>query len=167
MRVAAKPIVYSAERFSGEVNLAYRAILGRAPDVAGKAAWVARLRAGQTTADLLGGLLGSAEAYSRAGSSAKGWVVYAFAALVGKSPTAAQLTSWTAKVKTRSRADVARELAMTNGALSHRVSGYYLKLLGRKASGATAILLLGRVSGDAAIVLALVSSSEYRGRALR
>jgi uncharacterized protein YkwD len=162
VRFVAAAIVYSPGHYVREVDAAYRAVLGRPADSGGLARWTDRVGTANGTAQLLGSLLGSSEAYGRAGRSAAGWVRYAFKVLLGRGPTAAELAAWSARLKSRSHTSVATELAGITPALTKRINGLFAKYLSRKTSG-TAMVPLARSSGDDAVVLTLVSSAEYRG----
>ncbi len=66
--------------------------------------------AGQTPTQVLAGMLGSDEFYTKAGSTPEGFVRLLFTDIVGRPPSERELGYWTGRLYSESRSDVAAEL---------------------------------------------------------
>lgn len=84
--------LYGAARNADFVDLIYQNALGRAPDAAGKAFWVAQLASGAASrVDLLAGLAASKELADASSAAIK--VIAQYHGITGTAPTPAQLQS--------------------------------------------------------------------------
>jgi hypothetical protein len=98
---------------SGLVTYWYQRFLGRAPD-AGMAGWVTALNQGQPPDQVLSGILGSPEFYTRAGTTPQGFISLLFTTVLQRSPTPAELNYWVGRMYTEDRQAVADEVLRQN-----------------------------------------------------
>lgn len=149
------------------VDRLYAAALDRAPDSGGRAFWVAQLGAG-TTVNRFGALVyGANEFYRRSGGTTTGFVTQLYRRILGRSPDAAGLASWSAVVERRGRATVAAAFFASAESRRSRVTFLYRRLLKRApdAAGLAHWTEALRTVNDVELAIALALSPEFTNRA--
>lgn len=102
------------------VERIYQNVLGRPGDAGGIDHWVSRLRAGDSRGKVLVGFSESAE-YRRQ-TAADVTVSWAFAQLVDRMPTAAERSTWTARLRSGTSQDVLVRSLVASHALAQRAA---------------------------------------------
>jgi hypothetical protein len=116
------------------INSAYRQYLGRDAEPAGLNGWLNALQGGLSEDGFRAYLLGSAEAYARAGNQPGGWVKYAYENALGREPEPAALAGWTHFLQTGGTPITAANYILGSPeAHAHDVALAYPELLGRAA----------------------------------
>jgi hypothetical protein len=98
---------------SSLVDYWYRTYLGRAPD-AGMATWVVQLNQGVPADQVLSGILGSGEYYSRAGSTPQGYITRLHQDILRRPPSPAELDFWVRRMYIEDRQAIADEILTQN-----------------------------------------------------
>jgi len=91
----------------------YERFLGREPD-SSAAGWVQGLQSGQDPEQLLAGILGSDEYYTRAGGTPRGFIQRLYLDLLTRRPTPREEDYWLRRMYHDSRTDVAHALLSRN-----------------------------------------------------
>jgi Domain of unknown function (DUF4214) len=130
-------LTHSTEYYAGIVTAAYQRFLGRAPDTAGLATWVAQMQGGLTDEHVEADFLGSTEYIQAHGGPGAGWVRGLYHDLLGRDPSQAEVDSWVQTLAHGvSTTDVAYGFAASTERERQRVRADYLQYLGRSASSA-------------------------------
>jgi hypothetical protein len=90
----ASAITHSAEYYTDFVTHAYQAYLGRSPEAAGLAGWVAAMQNGLSDEWLEAGFIGSTEYINNHGGPGAGWVTGMYQDLLGRTPSQAEVDGW-------------------------------------------------------------------------
>lgn len=155
-------IADSAEAVNPQVAPLYQQLLGRTPSSGEVSYWVPLAqRSGPTW--LAAQLLGSAEAYGNAGSTAEGWIDATYQAVLGRPADQSGLAYWGQQLASgTSRAVVARQLWDAPEHLQTRIDAVYQAVLGRHADpgGTTYWTPAARAFGDVALGSLLASTQE-------
>ncbi|WNB86314.1 DUF4214 domain-containing protein [Cellulomonas sp. ATA003] len=151
------------------VAQAYREVLGREPEPAGAAGWLAAIRAGHATVDdAQRRFLDSAEFFQRSGGTPQGYVSRLYATVLGRTAGAAEVRHWTDQMARIGRGGVADSIWFSVEAARIRAGAYYGTFLQRQPDPAGrdgwARVLLTR--GEGAVRQGIAGSAEYRQRAI-
>jgi Domain of unknown function (DUF4214) len=131
--VMARALALSAERIAATVDDAYRRVLGRPADPAGRQVWAAKLRAGWTTSQLWAALAASPE--FAAGTAGPGALVErAFTRIVGRPADSAGAAYWQARLASGPPSATWRALSVTTEVVDGLIADGYRSALGRPAS---------------------------------
>jgi beta-glucanase (GH16 family) len=147
----------------------YRDVLGRPPDEAGRTYWSGRLGSGDRVASVAAFLLGSAEAHALGGGTDAAWVALTHRILLGREPHPDEVAWWTGLLRDGIGRDrIATALWSAPEATGRRVDTLYRTLLGRASEpgGRAWWAVYLATSDDIVLAAQLVSSEEYRARAL-
>jgi len=148
-------LVGSAEFRRLQVQEAYRTILGRSADPAALGYWTARLGAGSSVAQLRAALLGSGEAWHKAGANPTGYADLLYRSVLGRSPDAAGqafVLGWLGQG--RSREALADTVLASDEAFRHEAIHWFGRLLDRAPTdGEAAAWVAARRAGTAEAVL--------------
>src|SRR5262249_31590694 len=91
----ATAFTHSDEYFANIIVIpAYQHYLGRGPDPAGLAGWVALLGAGRTDEQLAARFIGAGEYLDHAGGTNRSWVVFMYRDILGRTPSEDEITAW-------------------------------------------------------------------------
>lgn len=166
----ASSIAHSTEYVQTEVTAAYWSILGRAPDPQGLATQTAAIVAGQLRVeDLRGRLTASDEYWLNSGRTMSGFVSSLYEDILGRSPSAADVSFWTQMAASSGRSVVASGIwySLEGGAV--RVNEMYDEFLDRGADSTGLAFWPGYwvANGDDALRAGIVNSAEYLNRAHR
>lgn len=115
-------------------------------------------------------LMGSTEAYQRAGSNVTGWIDQTYQDVLGRPVEAAGLTYWSGRLASgTSRERVALEIWNTPGHVRLRVDAVYRSVLGRPgdSAGISYWSPLALAQGDVAVAVAMASSQAGWNQAQR
>jgi hypothetical protein len=93
-------IATSAERETMVIRQDYFGLLGRAPDANGLSHWLNLLQSGFTRAFVASGIVGSNEFLMVHGNTNSTFVVAAFSDILGRTPSASELTSFVGQLQT-------------------------------------------------------------------
>jgi hypothetical protein len=157
-------LVESDEWLSRIVTDLYLDTLGRAPDAAGLAFWLGRLRAGVSVASVAARFYSSDEYFDGSGGgTVETWVSDLYEELLGRAVDAGGLAYWTSQVPSRGRGWVAYQLFQSLESRRARVTDLYVRLLDREPDVAGRDYWADRVltAGDLALAVSLASSEEY------
>ena len=151
------------------VQDAYQHLLGRSADAGGLAYWTGRLAGGTSVESMEATLLGSTEAYVKAGSTPVGFVTYAYDKLLGRTPDSAGQAFWVSVLSSGvSRTSVSATLIRSTEHARIVVDTTYQDLLDRAPDNAGRTFWVSTLtSGQSRTVFVrnLVSSDEYYLRA--
>ncbi len=142
----------------------YRDVLGRDPDRAGKAYWLAQLDSGLTLADLGTYFYGSQE-YANSAGSTEAYVTELYIVLLGRQPDAAGLASWVGQLDSGRAAppDVANGFYASIESRRDRAGLLHQQILGSEPDSEIrerwAEQLL--VSGDIDVAAQMAGSSDF------
>lgn len=148
-----------------QIRDAYQQYLQRAADPEGLEFWLGRLSTGTTIESMEATLLGTSEAYRRAGSTNEGFVEYAYQAVLGRPADPSGAAFWVARLDAGT---TPRELAVTlirsSEAARKRTTAIYDELLDRAPTPtelSAGIALLRSSSTKLVLVRTIVASPEY------
>jgi subtilisin family serine protease len=164
-----RAITASAEFRSGLIADSYRRYLGREPDGAGLRSWLGQMGRGLHIEQMQAGFVASTESYRRAGSDDRRWVTQLYQSVLGRSPSASEVSHWAGRIRAgSSRYSVALGFLYSTEHLTAVVDGYYVQLLRRSIdpSGRRSwVIAIQRGARDEEIIASIVSSAEYRSKA--
>jgi len=150
-----------------EVTLLFEALLRRAPDAASVAYYVPQLRAGSVD-DVVAGIAGSQEYFTRAGATNDGFVTAVYKDLLRRAPDATGRAAWVDQLnRGGSRQGMALTIRRTAEAKALAVEAAVKQLLGRSATAAERNdLSNAMVHGvtDQQMVASLIQTDEYLAR---
>jgi peptidoglycan/xylan/chitin deacetylase (PgdA/CDA1 family) len=155
-------IADSIEAITPQVAPLYHQLLDRSPSDADIRYWVPLVQRHSPTW-LAAQLLGSAEAYARAGSTNAGWIDATYRSVFGRPADPGGLAYWNQQlISGTSRAVVARQLWDAPEHLGPRIDAAYQAVLGRHADpgGAHYWAPAARTFGDVALGSLLASTQE-------
>jgi len=147
---------------------AYRTILGREPEGDAIYGWLALMRNGTImTEDLDKQFLGSQEFFNNAGATDAGFVSALYQRLIGRTPSADEISGWTAYAASNGRFNVVNAIWGAIETARSRVSAIYFEYLGRYAGESETYgwAVYGQSNGDAQLRSAITGSQEYYERA--
>jgi len=161
----------SDEYISKRVRQAYVEVLGREPEAAGAANWLAVIRrGGQTVDDVQRRFYDSQEYYTKSGGTAQGYVQRLFRTVLGRSASASDLAVWVPRMSSPQwgRAKVVDGIWFSTEAAKRRAGAYYRVFLQREPDGpglanwATVLLQ----QGEGAVRTGIAGSMEYQKKAV-
>lgn len=164
----AQELARSTEWLTWVITGYYRGSLGREPDAAGLATWIAHARAGMPTAEIAARFYSSQEYYLRAGGTPEAWIRALYRALLLREPDAGGLRNWVAALRAGyTRTQVAIGFYQSAESLGLRVRTLYEKLLGRgpDPSGLRTWPPVVRDQGDLVLAASLAGPAEYFSKA--
>jgi hypothetical protein len=168
-RVAVADAITSSDEYrAGLITHSYDSYLGRTPDPDGLRFWLQKMADGWTVAQMESGFVGSAEFYSRSGSTDSGWIGAEYADVLGRSAGPIEVDFWLGQLGNgATRNEVALGFLLSSEHLSTVVDGYYHHLLGRGLDGSgqsTWVGILQSGGRDETIIGGIISSDEYFGK---
>lgn len=132
-RVAvANAITGSTEYRSRLIQESYAHYLSRTAEPAGLTYWLAQMQVGRTISQMEAGFLASDEYFQRSGGSVAGWVSELYGHVLGRTPSASEVSYWVQQERYRGRFAVAEGFLVSTEHLTTVVAGYYQNLLGRE-----------------------------------
>jgi hypothetical protein len=174
---AAQGFVQSPEHFTALVGKFYTDILGRTGSAQEVGPWVAALQGGLTYEQMLVGFLNSSEFFARQGRTPGGFVQGLYQVLLGRTPSADEVSIWVSAMRPMSNVQVIRNFLASPEFAGRTVALLYHDYLGRSpgsdpgAQGWVDQLLAaetlnaatGQLSQDALrrLQLAILSSPEF------
>jgi hypothetical protein len=164
--VVANTLTHSTEYFAGIVTTAYQNYLGRLPDSAGLASWVAQMQAGLSDEHLEANFIGSNEFVQNHGGLGAGWIKAMYQSLLGRTPTQAEINSWLqALANGESTIAIAYGFAASPEREGQRVVADYQQYLGRTPTAAEIAAWVNDFESGAVanenVVAGFVGSLEY------
>ncbi|MCL3862725.1 DUF4214 domain-containing protein [Actinotalea sp. K2] len=162
-------VTSSEEYHRRKIAEAYRTVLGRTTDEQGVRSWLAAISAGTVKIDEIANhLVASEEFFLQSGGTNGGLVRRMYTSLLGRTGSSAEINYWTARVPSLGRGGVISQVTGSREAAQRKVQLNYRHFLARypDISGQnlwTDVLL---VQGEAAVRSNIVSSEEYRLRAI-
>ncbi|MFC3687690.1 DUF4214 domain-containing protein [Aquipuribacter hungaricus] len=165
-----RELATSEEYLGSVVDRAYRDVLSRPADPAGRAGWVRELRGGLPVSTMSSAFYASREHYLRSGATptdASPWVVALYREILGRPPGQAEVDHWLREERLRGRLHVAAAFHGSQESLLRRTDSLYRHLLGRGADAHGLSTWPGVVSreGDLSLAAHLTGSPEYYARA--
>jgi streptogramin lyase len=159
-------LTHSVEYYTGIITAAYQRYLGRGPDSAGLASWLAQMQSGLTDEHLEAGFLGSPEYIAGHGGAGAGWVRGMYKDLLGRTPSQAEVDNWVQVLASGvSTTAVAFGFAASSERESNRVTADYLQYLGRNPAATEVAGWVNAFESGAAtnedVVAGFVGSPEY------
>ena len=168
--VVAKELTTSDEWIEAIVTALYDDTLDRAPDAAGLAFWVNKIRTGsRSVASVASAFYASSEYYRTIGGGTDAsWVTDLYRKVLHRDPDPSGLAHWVAKTQVQGRLRVASAIYGSPESRRDRVRGLYEALLGRGPDPSGSAYWSTRIGreGDLALAVHLATSSEYGRRAL-
>ncbi len=168
-RVAVANAITGSSEYRGSlIQQAYQTYLGRAAEPAGLASWLRQMRRGYRISEMEAGFLASNEYYQKAGATPSGWVRALYLDVLGRAPTGAEVSTWTGRMSTMSRFEIARGFLLSTEHLSAVVDAYYVALLGRHLDPTgrqTWVHAIQRGARRETIIGSIVASAEYFAKA--
>ncbi len=159
----ASTILSSTAGWNHEVNNYYRHYVGHLPSATDLYKWTNALASGTSTEIVLANLLGTADVWTKTGQTADGYLTYAAQAAMGRTPTAAELTTWkTLLSDINGRTLAAKAVVSSHDARAYRIDGYYRAYLNRAADAASLHGQMVAYTDDANARLAILTSHEYQ-----
>ncbi|MEA9984918.1 DUF4214 domain-containing protein [Subtercola sp. RTI3] len=162
--IIATGFVQSDEYRYIRIDAAYRAILGREPEAAGRLNWLNGMKAGiLTTDDIETSFYASAEYFNRQGGTNEKFMAAIYTTLLGRSGTSSDYSFWASAIQTHGRAWVINQFWITPETIQQRVSNMYQLYLGRvpDSSGLAAWVGVALQIGDSGLRAGLTGSDEY------
>lgn len=161
----ADAITYSDEFRMGLITEAYRIYLGRTPEPTGLSSWLDAMRRGLQVQHMEAGFLASDEYFAAAGGTAEGWIAGLYGDVLGRTPSAAEVTGWSAVLPRVGRYTVAAGFLLSTEKLETDVEGYYVWLLHRPLDPAGRASWVGAIQAGhrvEEIIAGIIASPEYR-----
>lgn len=163
-RAVADAFSTSPERLQRIVQETYISALRRLPDPSGTETFVGYLARGGTLTELHVGLYASPESVQALGQgNLDDWLGGVYSGVLGRPAGASDLAFWSPRVPALGRAEVVRQISVSEEARSRRLTLYFLALLQRlpddSARASFMPPLIGR--GDFDVPAAIASSPEY------
>ena len=132
LAAVAGQITHSIDHYRQFVTNAYQQYLGRNPDESGLGAWVSKMQAGLTDAQLEAAFLSAPESIARHGGTGAGWVQSLYLNMLGRAGTQAEVNFWLSRLQSgASPQAVASGFATSGEREGNRVRADYQTLLGR------------------------------------
>lgn len=130
-----KSLTMNADYRNRAITRLYAGSLGYTPDANQLATWRTAMGGGATLPQIEARLLASSEHYKLAGFSAQGWLDHTVRDALGRPPTAAEITRWSADARSSTgRLKIATALVSANEHLAPIVDERFRTLLGRPAT---------------------------------
>lgn len=149
----------------------YRTILGRDPSEADIQYWTGMITSGALPPESLRGFFAQSDEYwQKAGGTSTGFITRLYSDVLGRAPSAADLTFWTSELSTKGRGYVAvNGIWRSPESGGHQVDAVYSMFLGRTpdAGGRDYWSSFWSWHGDDALRAGIVASPEYLSRAHR
>jgi len=167
-RLVADGIVNSKERLQALAATEYTGAVHRGPDAMGLANWVQLMEAGMTVSELQIGIYASPESLAvLGGGDTTVWVGAMYKALLGRDAAPSESAAWAQVAATSGREAAVAGIARSAEAGTQRLTGYYMRFLGRglDASGLASWLPSMPGRGDFTIPGMIGGSAEYWNRA--
>ncbi|RFA10412.1 hypothetical protein B7R54_15270 [Subtercola boreus] len=164
LSIIAAGFVSSDEYRYIRIDNAYRTILGREPDAAGRLNWLTGMRGGVlTTDDIETTFYASDEYYLQHGNSNRGFTEAIYRTLLGRDGTSSDYDFWSNLVVKNGRSWVIHQFWDSQETISARVSGMYKLYLGRTpdAAGLANWVGIALQIGDSGLRAGLSGSDEY------
>jgi hypothetical protein len=158
-------ITQSTEFRTDVVVRDYQALLGRPASAQEAASWVAAFGPGFNSRTLEASILGSNEFFARAGGTASSFVTAVFQDVLGRSPSAADLTFWSQQAAAGTTA-VALDILGSPEANARLITQEYASLLGRLPDSAglgNFLTALGSGLSPEQFIAGLAGSPEFIG----
>lgn len=160
----ARTVEASAEYQSRLVTSFYATFLHRVPSAAELAFWLPAFASSLSDEQIEAQFVGSAEFFAIAGGTNASWINSVFNDVLGRAPSAAEMTSYASILGSTSRTTVGLSILNSSEAESRRVQQYYARFLHRTplASETTALTtaFLAGATNEQLIAL-IVGSDEY------
>jgi Ig-like domain CHU_C associated/Dual-action HEIGH metallo-peptidase len=142
----------------------YSTFLHRTPSAAEISFWMPAFTAGLTDEQIEQQILASPEYFALAGSTNAGWVGGIFHDVLGRTPSAAETSSFSTLISSSSRLAVGLGILNSNEAVTRRVQQYYPLFLRRPATGAETSAFVTAILGgstDEQVIAQIVGADEY------
>jgi hypothetical protein len=146
------------------IDAAYRSILGRESEPAGRLNWLNGMRGGAlTTDDIETSFYASDEYYLQRGGTDTTFVDALYKTLLGRTGSSSEYAFWSALVQQHGRAWVIDQFWDSTETISQRVAGMYKLYLGRTpdAGGLASWVGVALSIGDSGLRAGLSGSDEY------
>jgi|GEM_PF-4876081 len=163
---AATILTHSTEYDTLIVTAAYQRYLGRTPDSAGLAGWLAQMHNGLSDEHLEADCIGSTEYIQNHGGAGAGWVTGMYQDLLGRTPSQDEVNQWLQKLAQGvSTIAIAYGFAASAEREGQRVTVDYQQYLGRLPGAGEAVSWVAAFEGGAVtnegVVAGFLGSTEY------
>ncbi|HSY49156.1 MAG TPA: hypothetical protein VLC46_10120 [Thermoanaerobaculia bacterium] len=142
----------------------YSTFLHRIPSAAEISFWLPAFTAGLTDEQIEQQIVASPEYFALAGSTNTGWISLIFHDVLGRTPSPAEASSYSALLGSSSRLAVGLSILNSNEADTRRVQQYYTLLLRRPATGAETTSFVTAILGgstDEQVIAQIAGADEY------
>ena len=142
----------------------YATFLHRTPSAAEISFWMPAFAANLTDEQIEAQIIASSEYFALSGSNNTGWLTRVFNDVLGRAPSASDLSTFSAVLGSASRTTVGLKILTSSEAANRRVQQYYSRYLRRsaltaEAAGFTAAMLGGTT--DEQVIAQIVAADEY------
>lgn len=142
----------------------YATFLHRTPSTAELSFWLPAFAANLTDEQIEAQIVASPEYFALSGGTNAGWITRIFNDVLGRTPSAADITTYSGFLGSSSRVTVGLSILKLNEAVNRRVQQYYSQFLRRSATaseaGALVPAILGGVS-DEQVIAQILAADEY------
>lgn len=160
----ATTILSSAEYRSRLVTEFYSTLLHRSPSAAEIAFWLPAFTSGLTDQQVAAQIVASPEYFALAGSTNAGWINRIFLDVLGRAPSASDISNYSALLGSNSRTVIGLSIINSSEAANRRVQQYFTRFLRRGPSASdaasfTAAIVAG--TSDEAVMAQILAADEY------
>jgi hypothetical protein len=160
----AASVLASAEYRQRLLTGFYSTFLHRPISIAEVSFWLPAFAAGMTDEQIEGQLAGSPEYFALAGSTNAGWINRIFLDVLGRAPSASEISTFSTLLATSSRLSVAQTVLNSAEAANRHVQQYYTRFLRRTATSGEATAFTSGLLGGATneqVIAQIVAGDEY------
>ncbi len=126
--------------------------------------WMPAFTAGMSDEQIESQIVASPEYFALAGSTNAGWINQIFNDVLGRAPSAAEVTTYSALLSSSSRMSVGLSILNSGEAANRRVQQYYARFLRRSPSAAEVSAFVAALLGsstDEQVIAQIVAADEY------
>jgi hypothetical protein len=157
-------VLTSAEYRNRLMTSFYATFLHRTPSAAELSFWLPAFAANLSDEQIEAQLVASPEYFALSGGTNAGWINRIFIDVLGRTPSAAETSSFSGFLGSSSRATAGLSILKSSEAVNRRVQQYYTTFLRRSATtaeaGALVPAILGGVS-DEQVIAQILAGDEY------
>jgi hypothetical protein len=160
----AQSVLTSVEYRSGLVTSFYSTFLHRTPSAAEVSFWMPAFVANLTDEQIEAQILASPEYFALAGGSNTAWLTRVFNDVLGRTPSASDLSVFATLLGSSSRTTVGLQILTSNEAANRRVQQYYARYLRRAATTPEATSFVSALMGGTSneqVIAQILAADEY------
>ncbi len=142
----------------------YATFLHRTPSAAELSFWLPAFAANLSDEQIEAQLVASPEYFALSGGTNAGWITRIFNDVLGRTPSAAETTTYSGFLASSSRVTVGLSILKSSEAVNRRVQQYYSGFLRRNATASEAAALVPAILGgvsDEQVIAQILAADEY------